>query len=51
MTKDKGTPKKDNFTRNLVVAVIVGVALIMLVPTFLSKQSDDSAAIPVSGLC
>jgi protein-disulfide isomerase len=46
MTKDKGTPKKDNFTRNLVVAVIVGVALIMLVPTFLSKQSDDSAAIP-----
>jgi protein-disulfide isomerase len=46
MTKDKGTPKKDNFTRNLVVAVIVGVALIMLVPTFLSKQSDESAAIP-----
>ena len=46
MTKDNGTPKKDNFTRNLVVAVIVGVALIMLVPTFLSKQSDDSAAIP-----
>jgi protein-disulfide isomerase len=39
---------KDNFTRNLVVAVVVGVALIMLVPTVLSKQGDSTAAIPSS---
>jgi protein-disulfide isomerase len=39
---------KDNFTRNLVIAVIVGVALIMLVPTLLSKQTDTSAVIPSS---
>jgi protein-disulfide isomerase len=39
---------KDNFTRNLVIAVVVGVALIMLVPTLLSKQTDTSAAIPAS---
>jgi len=39
---------KDNFTRNLVIAVVVGVALIMLVPTVLSKQGDSSAAIPAS---
>ena len=39
---------KDNFTRNLVIAVVVGVALIMLVPTILSKQTDTSAAIPAS---
>ncbi len=46
MVKDNGAPKKDNFTRNLVVAVIVGVVLLMLVPTLLSKKSDNSAAIP-----
>jgi protein-disulfide isomerase len=39
---------KDNFTRNLVIAVVFGVALIMLVPTILSKQTDTSAAIPAS---
>ena len=39
---------KDNFTRNLVIAVVVGVVLIMLVPTILSKQTDTSAAIPAS---
>ena len=39
---------KDNFTRNLVIAVVVGVALIMLVPTVLSKQTDTTAAIPSS---
>lgn len=46
MAKDNSVPKKDTFTRNLVVAIVVGVVLIMLVPTFLSKQSDKSAAIP-----
>jgi protein-disulfide isomerase len=39
---------KDNFTRNLVIAVVLGVALIMLVPTVLSKQTNESAAIPSS---
>ena len=39
---------KDNFTRNLVIAVVVGVVLIMLIPTLLSKQTDTSAAIPAS---
>lgn len=46
MVKDSGAPKKDNFTRNLVVAVVVGVLLLMLVPTLLSNKSDDSAALP-----
>jgi protein-disulfide isomerase len=49
--KSKGKPqdpKKDNFTRNLVVVVIVGVLLIMLVPTLLSNKTDISAAVPSS---
>ena len=37
---------KDNFTRNLVIAVVLGVVLIMLVPTLLSKQTKSDAAIP-----
>ena len=37
---------KDNFTRNLVIAVVLGVVLIMLVPTLLSKQTNSDAAIP-----
>jgi protein-disulfide isomerase len=41
-------PGKDNFTRNLVIAVVVGVVLIMLVPTLLSKRTDSSAKIPSS---
>jgi len=44
----KSNGGKDNFTRNLVVAVVVGVALIMLVPTILSKQGDSTAAIPAT---
>ena len=41
-------PGKDNFTRNLVIAVVVGVVLIMLVPTLLSKQTNTSAKVPAS---
>ncbi len=37
---------KDNFTRNLVIAVVLGVVLIMLVPTLLSKKSNTNAATP-----
>ena len=44
----KQQPGKDNFTRNLVIAVVVGVVLSMLVPTLLSKQSDSSASIPAT---
>ena len=39
---------KDNFTRNLVIAVVLGVVLIMLVPTLLSKKTNTNAAIPSS---
>jgi protein-disulfide isomerase len=39
---------KDNFTRNLVIAVVLGVVLIMLVPTLLSKKTNTDAAIPSS---
>jgi protein-disulfide isomerase len=39
---------KDNFTRNLVIAVVVGVVLIMLVPTLLSNRTNTEAAVPVS---
>jgi len=46
MTNQK--PGKDNFTRNLVIAVVVGVVLIMLVPTLLSKKTDTSAKDPAS---
>ena len=41
-------PGKDNFTRNLVIAVVVGVVLIMLVPTLLSKNTNTSAKVPSS---
>ena len=41
-------PGKDNFTRNLVIAVVVGVVHIMLVPTLLSKQTNTSAKVPAS---
>lgn len=39
---------KDNFTRNLVIGVVLGVVLIMLVPTVISKQTKSSAKIPAS---
>jgi protein-disulfide isomerase len=41
-------PGKDNFTRNLVIAVVVGVVLLMLVPTVLSKRTNSTAAVPAS---
>ena len=44
----KQKPGKDNFTRNLVIAVVLGVTLIMLVPTLLSKQTNSDAKIPAS---
>ena len=44
----KQNPGKDNFTRNLVIAVVLGVTLIMLVPTLISKQTNTSAKIPAS---
>ncbi|MTB30744.1 MAG: thioredoxin domain-containing protein, partial [Actinobacteria bacterium] len=44
----KENPGKDSFTRNLVIAVVVGVVLIMLVPTILSKQTNSSAKIPAN---
>ena len=40
--------EKDNFTRNLVIAVVVGVVLIMLVPTVLSKKTNTNAITPSS---
>lgn len=39
---------KDNFTRNLVIGVVLGVVLIMLVPTIISKQTKLAAKIPAS---
>lgn len=47
-TMAKQNSGKDNFTRNLVIAVVVGVVLIMLVPTLLSKKTNSSAKIPSS---
>ena len=44
----KPRPGKDNFTRNLVIGVVVGVVLIMLVPTIISKQTKLAAKIPAS---
>jgi protein-disulfide isomerase len=42
----KPKPGKDNFTRNLVIGVVVGVVLIMLVPTLLSNKTKTDAAMP-----
>lgn len=44
----KNPQPKDNFTRNLVIAVIVGVLAIMVTPKLLSQKSDVNAAIPAS---
>ena len=44
----KNQPGKDNFTRNLVIGVVVVVLLIMVVSTLISKQSNTSAKIPAS---
>ncbi|CAM8630503.1 DsbG Protein-disulfide isomerase [Candidatus Planktophila versatilis] len=44
----KPQPGKDNFTRNLVIGVVLGVVLIMLVPTIISKQTKLAAKIPAS---
>jgi protein-disulfide isomerase len=41
-------PGKDNFTRNLVIVVVVGVVLLMLVPTLISKGTKTTAKIPSS---
>lgn len=48
MAKSPAPRGKDNFTRNIVIAVVVGVALIMVVPTVLSSRTNTSAAIPSS---
>lgn len=48
MAKPSEPKGKDNFTRNIVIAVVVGVALIMVVPTVLSSRTDTTAAIPAS---
>jgi protein-disulfide isomerase len=44
----KPQPGKDNFTRNLVIGVVLGVVLIMLVPTIISKQTNSSAKVPAN---
>ena len=41
-------PKKDNFTRNLVIGVVVGVLLLMVGGTLYSKRSDSTAKTPAS---
>lgn len=41
-------PKKDNFTRNLVIAVVVGVLVIMVGGTLYSKKADSNAKTPAS---
>lgn len=48
MAKQPAPKGKDNFTRNIVIAVVVGIALIMVVPTVLSSRTNTSAAIPSS---
>lgn len=45
---NKEQPKRDNFTRNLVIVAVVGVVLLMLVPTLLSKKTNNSAKVPAS---
>jgi len=47
--KNPKAPKgKDNFTRNLVIIMVVGIALIMVIPTVISKQSSGTAVVPSS---
>ena len=46
--KNSPKPGKDNFTRNLVVIVVVAVIGIMVVPTVLSKTKSVSQEIPAT---
>ena len=47
---NKAPKPKDNFTRNLVIAVVVGILAIMVIPKVISSQkSNVTAAIPSSG--
>lgn len=48
MSKKPQPKSKDNFTRNLVIAVVVGILAIMVVPKLLESKSDVNAAIPAS---
>lgn len=50
MSAQKNAPKpgKDNFTRNLVIGVVVAVIGIMVVPTVLSKNKTVSQEIPAT---
>jgi protein-disulfide isomerase len=41
-------PGKDNFTRNLVIAIVVGVIGVMVVPTVISKNSTKVVTAPSS---
>lgn len=41
-------PGKDTFTRNLVIAMVVGVVLLMLGGTLYSKKANSTAEIPAS---
>ena len=47
-TMAKQNPGKDNFTRNLVIAVVVGVLLIMVGGAFYSKRPVNDASAPAS---
>ena len=44
----KTTGGKDNFTRNLIIAIVVGVIGIMVVPTVISKSSNKAVTAPSS---
>jgi protein-disulfide isomerase len=46
--KNAPKPGKDNFTRYLVIGVVVAVLAIMIVPTVISKNKPVSQAIPAS---
>ncbi len=46
--KNAPKPGKDNFTRYLVIGVVVAVVAIMVVPTVLSKTKSVSQAIPAT---
>jgi hypothetical protein len=50
MMAQKKTPAggKDNFTRYLVIGVVVAVLAIMIIPTVISKTKPTSQAIPAS---
>lgn len=46
MASKKSPEKKDTFTRNLVIAIVIAAVAVMVLPKLISQRSNSAAAIP-----